>query len=72
MEAAHELARKIAEKSPVAVRSTKRILLHARDHSVAEGLDYVATWNAAMLQSGDIPSAMQGALTKKKVTFERL
>ena len=31
--AALELAREIAGKSPVAVVGTKRVLLHARDHS---------------------------------------
>ena len=49
-----------------------RPLLHARDHSVPEGLDYVAVWNAAMLQSRDIPGAMQAALSKKKQTYARL
>ena len=31
-----EIARIIAEKSPVAIQGTKEILNHARDHSVAE------------------------------------
>jgi delta(3,5)-delta(2,4)-dienoyl-CoA isomerase len=31
-----EMARTIAEKSPVAIQGTKEILNHARDHSVAE------------------------------------
>jgi len=48
------------------------MLLHSRDHSVPEGLDYVATWNMAMLQSKDIPRAMQGALSKKQVKFSKL
>jgi hypothetical protein len=47
-------------------------MLHARDHSVAEGLDYVSTWNSAMLQSRDIPKAMAGALKKQKIRFSRL
>ena len=33
LNAALELARSIAEKSPVAVMSTKRLLLHARDNT---------------------------------------
>lgn len=70
--AAYETAKVIASKPPVALRSTKAILLHARDHSVPEGLDYVAVWNAAMLQSRDIPGAMQAALSKKKQTYAKL
>ena len=41
-----EIAGTIAAKSPLAVRSTKEVLLYTRDHSVAEGLNQVATWNA--------------------------
>ena len=48
------LARLIAAKSPVAVLGTKRFLLHARDHSVQDGLDSVALWNMSMLQSEDV------------------
>ena len=33
-----EMAKLIAEKSPVAVQGSKNILVHSRDHSVAEGL----------------------------------
>jgi delta(3,5)-delta(2,4)-dienoyl-CoA isomerase len=46
-----DLAEVIAQKSPVAVSGTKRILAHARDHSVAENLEYTATWNAGALQT---------------------
>jgi hypothetical protein len=33
------------------------MLNYARDHSVADGLDHVATWNAAMLLSEDLMAA---------------
>ncbi|KIM51128.1 hypothetical protein SCLCIDRAFT_1224822 [Scleroderma citrinum Foug A] len=59
-----ELAEEVARKSPVAVMSAKRLLIHARDHSVAENLDYTATWNAAMLQTADIPESVR--VTKAK------
>lgn len=49
--AALDVARSIASKSPVAVVGTKRVLMHARDHSVQDSLDYVALWNSAMLQT---------------------
>ncbi|TIA89407.1 hypothetical protein E3P81_03121 [Wallemia ichthyophaga] len=47
----------IAEKSPVAVMSTKKILAYSRDHSVAEGLAYTAQHNSVALQSGDVEVA---------------
>ncbi len=38
-----ELASEIATKSPVAVQGTKVNLIHARDHSVPDGLEYVVS-----------------------------
>lgn len=63
------LARQIAEKSPLAVSGTKRMLNYMKDHSIADGLEYVATWNAAMLQSADLKLAMAAALNKQTARF---
>ena len=62
-------ARAIAEKSPLAIRGAKQMLLYARDHTVADGLNYVATWNAAMLMSADITEAMTAAMQKRPARF---
>ena len=43
-----EIARDIAEKSPLAVYGSKVMMNYARDHSIADGLDYIATWQAGM------------------------
>ncbi|OBZ79633.1 Delta(3,5)-Delta(2,4)-dienoyl-CoA isomerase, mitochondrial [Grifola frondosa] len=51
VKAALETAKLIASKSPVAVVGTKHLLLHSRDHSVRENLEYTATWNSVMLQT---------------------
>ena len=51
VQAALELAKSIAMKSPVAVASTKRLLIHARDHSVAANLEYTSIWNGIMLNT---------------------
>ncbi|EIW75976.1 Delta2-dienoyl-CoA-isomerase [Coniophora puteana RWD-64-598 SS2] len=64
--AALELAKAIASKSPVAVAGTKRLLIHARDHSVAENLEYTATWNSAMLQTSDLAEAVKAGMSKSK------
>lgn len=54
---ARKLAATIAAKSPLAVRGSKEMITYSRDHSVADGLNYVATWNAAMLISDDLAEA---------------
>jgi enoyl-CoA hydratase len=59
MNTALETARQIASKSPVSIRGTKHILNYSRDHSVQDGLSYVATWNAAMLLSDDLESTLK-------------
>lgn len=64
-----EVAAAIAAKSPLAIRGTKEMLNYARDHSVADGLNYVATWNAAMLMSNDLTAAMTAAMTKTTPSF---
>jgi enoyl-CoA hydratase len=43
-----ELAREIASKSPLAVHGSKVMINYARDHSISDGLDYIATWQAGM------------------------
>jgi enoyl-CoA hydratase len=63
------IAAAIAAKSPLAIRGTKEMLLHTRDHTVAEGLNFVATWNAAMLMSSDIVEAMTAAMERREPTF---
>ena len=70
--AALELARSIAAKSPLAIAGIKRNLAYARDHSVADGLDYIATWNAGMLRSGDLMIAIQARLAKSEAKFADL
>jgi enoyl-CoA hydratase len=64
------LAAQIATKSPVSIRGIKQMLLHARDHSVADGLEHVATWNAAMLMSNDLNEAMAAFMQKRPPKFQ--
>jgi len=70
--AALEVAKLIAEKSPIAVTGTKRLLLHARDNSVAQNLEYTATWNSAMLQTRDMGDALRAFKTKSKPVYKSL
>jgi enoyl-CoA hydratase len=68
--AVEKMARVIASKSPLAVRGIKRNLLFARDHTVAEGLQYTATWNAAMLISSDATEALAAFQQKREARFQ--
>jgi delta(3,5)-delta(2,4)-dienoyl-CoA isomerase len=45
MAGALEMAGEIAGRSPVAVQGTKVNLIYSRDHSVAEGLNYMVRLN---------------------------
>jgi enoyl-CoA hydratase len=67
--AAQELAAEIAANSPVAVQGTKAVLAANDGRTVAEGLDYVATWNAGMLPSDDLTEAMTAFLEKRPPRF---
>ena len=65
-----EIATTIAAKSPLSIRGVKEMITYARDHSVADGLNYVATWNAAMLLSNDLQEAMMANMGKRKPEFK--
>lgn len=70
MEEVMGLARKIARKSPMAIRGTKEMILYTRDHTVADGLNYVATWNAGMLSESELREAIQAQMEKRAPEFE--
>ncbi|KAL6305690.1 ClpP/crotonase [Sparassis latifolia] len=72
VQAALETAKLIASKSPVGVLGTKHLLLHSRDHTMQDNLDYTATWNGAMIQTGDIPEALKSFQVKQKPVFSPL
>jgi len=67
-----QLAEEIGRKSPVAVMGTKRSLNYSRDHSVAAGLDHIATWNAAMLQTEDMQESLMASMEKRTPTYKHL
>ena len=66
------VAEQIVSNSPLALSGIKEMLTYARDHNVFEGLNYVATWNSAMLQSRDFQEAISAQIQKKKPVFEDL
>jgi enoyl-CoA hydratase len=70
MQEVMKIATTISSKSPLSIRGTKHILLHTRDHSVADGLNYMATWNAAMMLSNDLQEAFAAKMQKRDANFE--
>ena len=70
--AALEMAQDIASKSPVAIAGVKQSLIYARDHSVTDGLEQIATWNGGMLRPEDLMSAIQARMAKKEAVFRDL
>lgn len=69
MDEAMSTAHTIAEKSPLTIRGIKEILNYGRDHSVADGLSYVATWNGAMAISEDSREALEATFAKRKPNY---
>ncbi|XP_050699933.1 delta(3,5)-Delta(2,4)-dienoyl-CoA isomerase, mitochondrial-like [Eriocheir sinensis] len=69
-----EVAATIASKSPVAVQTSKIALVYSRDHTVEEGLDYMAKMNSLMLQSEDLRIAAMALMSKgeTKPLFSKL
>lgn len=63
------LARDIAGKSPLATRGIKEVMNFSRDHSVADGLNFVATWNAGMLLSADLQESLAAAGERRLPRF---
>ncbi|TXS92735.1 crotonase/enoyl-CoA hydratase family protein [Parahaliea maris] len=65
-----EIALTIAAKTPLAIRGTKEMLVYARDHSVADGLNYIATWNAGMLSQVDLTAGITAQAQKTTAEYE--
>lgn len=63
------IAADIAAKSPLAIRGTKEMLLYSRDHSVSDGLNYIATWNAGMLSTADVMQAVEAGIKGESPQF---
>jgi enoyl-CoA hydratase len=66
------IAGEIATKSPIATVGNKEMLNYARDHSIADGLNYVATWNAAMLSRADLGEAFMAKQQKRDASYADL
>ena len=66
----NDIAQLIASKSPLSIRGTKEMIKYSRDHSVEDGLNYIATWNSAYLLSNDLMEAFSASIEKRKAAFQ--
>ncbi len=68
----HQIAKQIADNSPLAVTGSKEMLNYARDHSVNDSLNYMATWQSGMFQPGEMMKAFQANMTKQPADYDEL
>jgi enoyl-CoA hydratase len=66
------VAREIASKNPLAVSGSKAMINYARDHSIADALDYIGVWNAAMLSGPHMQEAFKAKAEKREANFPDL
>ncbi len=67
-----EIAAEIASKSPLAIWGTKEMINFTRDHSVADSLNYIATWQAGMFQPQDMAETFRAKMDKETPEFDDL
>jgi enoyl-CoA hydratase len=67
-----EIAAEIAKQSPLAVWGTKEMINYSRDHSVEDGLTYIATWQTGMFQGLDMAEAFTAQAEKRDPDFQDL
>lgn len=70
--AALEMAKTIAGKAPLAVTGSKAAITYARDHTVAEGLEWVAVMQGSLWNPSDILAAIQARRAKETPAFAAL
>lgn len=63
-------ASEIARNPPFVVQSTKEVLNRSRGMTIEQGLDYVATWNSAFLESDDLQEAMMAFMERREPSYQ--
>ena len=67
-----EVAAEIASKSPLAIWGTKETVNYGRDHTVADALNYIATWQTGMFQPTDMLETFAAKSEKRLPEFQDL
>jgi len=72
LEGVFEIAREIAARSPLAIWGSKEMLNYTRDHSVVDGLNYVATWQSGMFHPDDMAEVFAARTEDRDPVFQNL
>jgi enoyl-CoA hydratase len=72
LKAVFEIAREIAAKSPLAIAGSKHMMNRARDHTIADCLDYIATWQAGMFAPAHMGEAFAAKAQEREPVFPDL
>ena len=67
-----DVAAQIAAKSPLAIWGSKEMITYARDHSVADSLNYIATWQTGMFQPADMMESFSAKADQRDPEFDDL
>ncbi|UTP39438.1 crotonase/enoyl-CoA hydratase family protein [Phenylobacterium sp. LH3H17] len=65
-------AREIASKAPLAVAGSKVMINYARDHTIKDGLDYIAVWQTGMFSGAHMGEAFKAKAEKRDPVFQDL
>ena len=66
------IAQEIAQRSPLAIWGSKEMLNYTRDHSVDDGLNYVATWQSGMFHPDDMAEVFAARTEGRDPVFQNL
>lgn len=67
-----DTAREIASKAPLAVAGSKVMINYARDHTIKDGLDYIATWQTGMFSGAHMEEAFKAKSENRPAQFQDL
>ncbi|GGB68436.1 crotonase/enoyl-CoA hydratase family protein [Shewanella inventionis] len=71
--AVFDIAKEIAARSPLAVTGCKEMINYARDHSVADSLQYMSVWQSGMFQpQNDMMEVFNAKAQNRAPEFEEL
>ncbi len=72
LEGVFRVAHEIAERSPLAIWGSKEMITYSRDHTVADSLNYIATWQTGMFQPADMGESFKARQEKRAPAYPDL
>ena len=72
IDAAFELGVEISNNSPKVVYGCKEAIKFSRDHTTAEGLDWIKMWNSAMFNMKEVEESFKAKIEKRIGNFDNL